>query len=200
MQTFASVDNEELRTLLKQGAVGVLPTDTVYGLVCMASSEPAVERLFTVKLREANPGTVLAASVQQLIDLGLRGRYVKAVEHYWPNAISVVIPCADNLLYLHQGKRSLAVRIPDDEVLRGLLRQTGPLMTTSANHPEQPTANNMVEAKAYFGDSVDFYVDGGELSNRPPSTIIRIVDDAIEVLREGAVKLDEAGRVVHEKD
>ncbi|QQS69169.1 threonylcarbamoyl-AMP synthase [Candidatus Saccharibacteria bacterium] len=195
MQTFASVDNEELRTLLKQGAVGVLPTDTVYGLVCMASSEPAIERLFTVKSREANPGTVLAASVQQLIDLGLRGRYVKAVEHYWPNAISVVITCADNLLYLHQGKRSLAVRIPDDEVLRGLLRQTGPLMTTSANHPGQPTANTIAEAKAYFGNDVDFYVDGGVLRDRPPSTIIRIVDDAIEVLREGAVKINEAGRI-----
>lgn len=195
MQTFASVDNEELGALLKQGVVGVLPTDTVYGLVCMASSELAVERLFTVKSREANPGTVLAASVQQLIDLGLRGRYVKAVEHFWPNAISIVIPCADNLLYLHQGKRSLAVRIPDDEVLRGLLRQTGPLMTTSANHPGQPTANTIVEAKAYFGNDVDFYVDGGVLSDRPPSTIIRIVDDAIEVLREGAVKINEDGRI-----
>lgn len=195
MQTFASVDNEEFRTLLKQGAVGVLPTDTVYGLVCMASSELAVERLFTVKLREANPGTVLAASVQQLIDLGLRARYVKAVEHFWPNAISVVIPCADNLFYLHQGKRSLAVRIPDDEVLRGLLRQTGPLMTTSANHPGQPTANTIAEAKAYFGNDADFYVDGGVLIDRPPSTIIRIVDDAIEVLREGAVKINEDGRI-----
>ncbi|QQS18887.1 Sua5/YciO/YrdC/YwlC family protein [Candidatus Saccharibacteria bacterium] len=140
MHIFNTLDSQSLIALLKYGAIGVLPTDTVYGLVCVANSAAAVERLFTVKSREASPGTILAASIQQLIDLGLRGRYVKAVEHFWPNAISVIIPCGDDMAYLHRGKHSLAVRVPKNEPLQTLLRQTGPLMTTSANHPGQPTA------------------------------------------------------------
>ena len=139
---------------------------------------------------------MLAASLQQLIDLGIRGRYLKAVEHFWPNQISVVIPCGDDLAHLHQGKHSLAVRIPADETRRALLKTTGPLMTTSANHPGEPTAHNIERAQTYFGDAVDFYVDTGDAGERPPSTIIRVVDDAIEVLRLGAVKVDETGRII----
>jgi L-threonylcarbamoyladenylate synthase len=86
---------------------------------------------------------------------------------------------------------SLAVRIPADKPLQKLLHQTGPLLTSSANHPGQPPANDIKAAEKYFGDEVDFYVDGGDLAGREPSTIIRIVDDAIEVLRQGAVKIEE---------
>jgi tRNA A37 threonylcarbamoyladenosine synthetase subunit TsaC/SUA5/YrdC len=90
---------------------------------------------------------------------------------------------------------SLAVRIPAQSEIAELLQKTGPLITSSANHPGEPTANAVDEARKYFGDTVDFYVDGGDLSDHKPSTIIRIVDDAIEVIREGAVKIDENGRI-----
>ncbi len=196
MQVFHTLGDPELISLLQQGAVGVLPTDTVYGLVCAAGSPEAVARLFTTKSRERKPGTILAANIQQFSDIGIRHRYVKAVEQFWPNPLSIIIPCGDELAYLHLGVHSLAVRIPDDATLREFLERTGPLMTTSANHPGEPTARNYQEAHGYFGDSIDFYVDAGDLGDRPPSTVIRVVDDAIEVLREGAVKIDEAGRII----
>lgn len=99
----------------------------------------------------------------------------------------MIIPCGAELAYLHLGVSSLAVRIPDDKVLLELLERTGPLLTSSANLPDQPVSSNIAEARNYFGDNVDFYVDGGDLSDHQPSTIIRIIDDAIEIIREGAV-------------
>ena len=196
MQMFKDLNDPSLISLLKNGAVGVLPTDTVYGLVCVAADRAAVERLYAVKGREDKPGPVIAASTAQLVELGLKARYLKAVEQYWPNPLSVVIPCGPELAYLYLGKDSLAVRIPDDEAVRALLEQTGPLLTSSANAPGEPVASTTAEAQEYFGDMVDFYADGGDLSGRPSSTVIRILDDAIEVLREGAVKIDEYGRIV----
>lgn len=193
MRLFQDIDDPELVELLRGGAVGVLPTDTVYGLVCRAANEQAVKRLYEVKSREHKPGTIIAAKIQQLVDLGVRARYLKAVEHFWPGPISVIVPA--DLGYLNRGVAGLALRIPDNEPLRQLLRQTGPLQTTSANAPGELTAATVDMARAYFGDAVDFYVDGGDLSGRPSSTVIRIVDDAIEVLREGAVKIDENGRM-----
>lgn len=95
------------------------------------------------------------------------------------------------------GKRSLAVRIPDDTSLRGLLRCTGPLMTTSANYSGKSTVKSCQEAVRTFGDAIDFYVDGGSLDERSPSTIIRIVDDSIEIIRKGAVSIDELGRITN---
>jgi L-threonylcarbamoyladenylate synthase len=175
------------------GTVGVIPTDTVYGLVARAADQAAVNRLYKLKDRENKPGTLVAANIGQLEELGLKHRYLKAVEEFWPGAVSVIIPVSDpGLSYLHQGKMSLAVRIPKDTRLQELLKETGPLLTSSANAPGKPTANTIEQAQQYFGDKVDFYENGGDLSDRKPSTVIRILDDAIEVLRQGAVKIDDA--------
>lgn len=183
---------DAVKKLLVAGTIGVIPTDTLYGVVARAEDQAAVERLYRLKSRENKPGTLIAANLDQLEKLGLKHRYLKAVEQFWPGGVSVVIPCGDPALkYLHQGKMSLAVRIPDDEQLCELLQKTGPLLTSSANQPGEVPAATIAQAKKYFGDRVDFYVDGGDLSNRHPSTVIRMVDDAVEVLREGAVKIDD---------
>ena len=181
---------------LKQpGAVGVIPTDTIYGLAARAADKAATERLYALKNRENKPGTIIAADLKQLEELGLKHRYLKAVEQFWPASLSVIIPCGDPALrYLHRGKMSLAIRIPDHKNLQKLLQATGPLLTSSVNYPGEPPAETIEQAKAYFGQKVDFYADGGNLAGHQPSTIIRIVDDAIEVLRQGAVKIDETGR------
>lgn len=190
------VGDKKIIELLREGAIGVMPTDTLYGVVAQASNEATVAKLYVLKKRENKPGTLISASIDQLVELGLKKRYLDAVKDYWPNPISVVIPIGPALPYLHQGKYSLAVRIPADKELRALLESTGPLVTSSANDPGQKPAQTIEQAVDYFGDSVDFYVDGGTLDGAA-STIIRVVDDAVEVLREGAVTVDEeTGRIV----
>ena len=174
---------------LKGGAIGVLPTDTVYGLVARASDQEAVNRLYKLKNREHNPGTIIAANIEQLVELGLKRRYLKAVEQYWPGPVSVIIPCGEELTYLHRGYNGLAIRLPKDKELARLLSEVGPLLTTSANLAGQPVSNTLTEARAYFVDQVDFYVDGGDLTDHLASTIIKIVDDAVEVIRAGAVEI-----------
>lgn len=189
-KTLKSLTSKELVELIKGGAVGVLPTDTVYGLVCRAADPAAVERLYKLKRRHDKPGTLIAAKLDQLVELGIKYAYLKAVEQFWPDAVSVVVPSSDpKASYLRQGRWDIAVRLPKDQDLQKLLVQTGPLLTTSANQPGQPPAGTIAAARKYFADQLDFYVDGGNLSDRQPSTIIRVVDDAIEVLRPGAVKI-----------
>src|SRR5690606_777836 len=143
-----TLGDNSLPQLLQGGAVGVLPTDTVYGLVCRAADQTAVERLYKLKSREQKPGTIIAAGIDQLAALGIKARYLKAVEQFWPNPISIIIPAADpQLAYMHQGKMSLACRVvkaPAD--LIGLLNKTGALLTSSANQPGEPPATNINEA------------------------------------------------------
>lgn len=189
------LDITEAGVLLGSGKVGVLPTDTVYGLVCMASDKTAVERLYKLKGRADKPGTLIAASIDQLVELGIPRRYLTAVEHFWPNPVSIIIPTTLEMSYLDLGKMSLAMRIPSDKDVSGLLQKTGPLLTTSANRPGEQPATTIQEAREQYGDSVDFYVDGGDLSGRPASTIIQIVDDAVVVLRKGAVQINAKGEI-----
>jgi L-threonylcarbamoyladenylate synthase len=184
--------NQALKALKTPGTIGVIPTDTVYGVVARAEDTEAVGRLYKLKKREDKPGTLIAASIAQLELLGLKHRYLKAVEQYWPGAISVIIPTSDpKLVYLHKDKYSLAVRIPKERWLNDLMKQTGPLLTSSANPPGEPTAETIEQSKKYFNKDVDFYIDGGKL-NGPPSTLIRVLDDAVDVIRQGSVKIDNA--------
>lgn len=186
----------EIADFISQGMIGVIPTDTLYGVVCSAAQPEAIARLYALKKRDKKPGTVIAASVDQLVELGVPRRYLTAVQQFWPNPISVVIPLGEHLTDLHAGKGSVAFRIPDNEQLISVLQRTGPLLTSSANQPGEQPASTISVAEAYFGDEVDFYVDGGDLSGAKPSTVIRMVDDAVEVLRAGAVDVTERGEIL----
>ena len=174
--------------LLQEGAIGVMPTDTIYGIVASASSPEAVAALYKAKHRQGKPGTVIAASVPQLEALGINADYLQKVSHLWPNALSIVLPDSPVLSYLDQGKHSLAVRIPASPHIRALLEKTGPLLTSSANMPGNAPAQNIQQAVGYFGSKVDFYLDGGVLESSWPSTVVKLhTSGHIELLREGAV-------------
>jgi len=193
MRLFSTISDPALIALLTTGGVGVLPTDTVYGLGAQATNPAAVARLYALKSREHKPGTLIAANVAQLAGLGLDLAQLTLVSRYWPGPVSAIIAAGNSLDYLHQGVGSLAVRVPADEQLQGLLQQTGPLITSSANTPGEPPATNLAEAQGYFGDHVDFYVNGGDLGGREPSTIIRLSDGRIEIVREGAGRIKTKG-------
>lgn len=173
------------------GTVGIIPTDTVYGLVARAHDPIAVHRLYRIKQRQGKPGTIIAADIEQLVTLGIKKRYLMSVAQYWPAPLSVVFPVDMSLEYLHEGINSVAVRIPTPVKLRELLMETGPLLTSSANPAGLPVSETIDEARAYFGDAVDFYIDNGRLDGRNPSTVIKVIDDAIEIIRQGAFTLPE---------
>lgn len=188
MHFFDSLEDDQLVTAIKGGAVGVIPTDTVYGLVCAANNSTSVERLYSLKSREQKPGTIIAANVDQILGLGITPTYLTMVDKFWPGPVSVETP--HSITYLHQGTGRQAIRIPDDDRLRAFLEKTGPLQTTSANHPGEPHANTVQEAQQYFNGRVDFYVDGGDTTGSEPSTIIRITaDGVVDVIRQGARKI-----------
>ena len=187
------LDDPELVEAIKSAGLAVIPTDTVYGICCDASNTEAVAKLYALKDRHSKPGTVIAASIDQLVGLGIKRRYLKAVEQYWPGPISIEIP--HGVGYLSQSTGRQAFRIVKNQELAGLLKKTGPLLTSSCNQPGEKPANNINEAIDYFNGQVDVYVDGGDLSDREPSTLIRVVDDIVEVIRKGAVKIDESGRI-----
>lgn len=187
---FNSLSDLHITSLLKDGAIGIIPTDTVYGLVCAADNEKAVQRLYGVKSRTRQPGTTIAANIEQLIKLGFPSDTLQSIKHYWPNALSVEMSAKNIPDYLKAGQTEMAARIPKNTQLHAMLAMTGPLMTTSANSPHAPTATTIAAAQDYFGDEVDFYVDGGDLSGREPSTIIGVSGSKITVYRKGAVDIN----------
>lgn len=187
---FTSLSNPEVVSLLNQGAIGVIPTDTVYGLVVRAESRSAIERLYSLKRRELAPGTMIGASLEQFSSIGLDVSKLGGINKICSGPLSVVVDATAVDPYLKQNRATLPIRIPNADSLIQLLNQTGALMTTSANAPHEPTSTSVQMAIDYFGDAVDFYVDGGDLSGRSPSTIVGFdAKGEIIVYRQGSAGL-----------
>ncbi|MDO8570098.1 MAG: L-threonylcarbamoyladenylate synthase [Candidatus Daviesbacteria bacterium] len=186
--------HDNIIKILNNDGVGILGTDTIYGLVGLALSKKVVERIYQLKKRiPSKPFIILISSIEDLklfeINFDQKPQTINHLQSLWPNPVSIVLPCNyEKFEYLHRGTNTLAFRIPNKPGLLELLKQTGPLVAPSANPEGFPPAQTIAEAKKYFGNNVDFYLDSGKLVSEP-STLIEIKDEKINILRQGSYKV-----------
>lgn len=183
--------SQEIIERIKSGGVVVMPTDTIYGLVCRADNAAAVNRLLSLKHRDNRyPPVIIIGSPTDLAKLGIKltARQKNIIKKLWPGPYSLILPCSGKKFnYLHGGLSSIAVRLPRAKWLTDFIKETGPLATSSANIHKQDSATTIEEAVGYFGNKVDMYVVSGRIKNNP-STIISLVDDNPVLVRQGAGK------------
>ena len=184
--------NGSITKKIKIGKIGVIPTDTIYGVAAAAFSKKAVTRAYKIlKRNPKKPFIVLIGSIEDLalFNIKLDGTTRDILETLWPGKVSVVLPVKTRKFeYLHRGTETLAFRLPKKKGLADLLKKTGPLISTSANSEGAKPAETAAEAKKYFGDSIDFYIVGGKMKSFP-STLVEIKEGKIRVLRKGVGKL-----------
>ena len=182
---------EQVIQLLKSGKIGVMPTDTIYGLVGSALNPQVVEEIYKLRKRSlAKPMIILIASLNDLnqFNIKLSEHQKKLLEKLWPNPVSVILPCSSKSFeYLHRGKNSLAFRMPKNKMLLKILKRVGPMVAPSANFEGEKHAENIKEAKNYFKDKISFYLDDGIIKSLP-STLISLKDNKIKLLRPGSFK------------
>lgn len=179
--------DKHLADLLIGGAVGLMPSDTIYGLSCLALNKSAVERLRQIKKRSAAKRfIVLISDLNQLGSLGLDENEAQALTDYWPGSVSLEMKASKSPEWLRQGANTFAVRMPDRQDLHNFINQVGPITSTSANYEGEEPVKNVREAMDKFGEQLDFYADMGEIVGRP-STMVRVDDGKLEVIRQGSV-------------
>ena len=163
---------EETASVLLAGGVAVIPTDTVYGLAAHPARLDAVDRLYTIKGREAKKPIALLAS-------GPEATPVKSpLTAHWPGGLTIV----------YEGE---GYRVPDHDWTRRLIAKCGGLLrVTSANLSGRRAATDAPQALADVGLSADVVVDDGVSPGGVPSTVVRVSSDgSTEILRAGGVKI-----------
>lgn len=177
---------EKLLQALTQDWVGVLPTDTIYGLSGSIYSRKAVERIYHLKKRDKNkPLIILIDSLKDLEVFGMElDEFTKnKLDQVWSGKVSVILKCQNSKFdYLYCGGDSLAFRMPDYEIIQEIIKKTGPIVSTSVNVENNPFAKDISEAQNYFRNKVDFYLDIGQL-NAEPSEVLRIENGKAEKIR-----------------
>jgi len=188
--------DKNLIKILKEGGVVVMPTDTLYGIVARAEDREAVGKIYQIRKRAPQkPCIILIGDQSELgkFSITLTEKQKNIFNENGSSSFSVaqglrptsiVLDCTDDKLeYLHRGTNTLAFRLSASKDLRDLLIEVGPLIAPSANPEGLTPAKNISEARNYFGEQVDLYVDGGEI-NREPSRVIRLhPDGSTSILR-----------------
>ncbi|KAD7479604.1 hypothetical protein E3N88_02740 [Mikania micrantha] len=193
--------------LLQSGAVGVIPTDTVYAMVCDMTNHDAIERLRRLKEAEATkPFSILCRSLHD-IDTYTTGfprgnsnglsDYFRAVKHCVPGPYTFILTASKALpkqcvkygpaISKYASRKSLGVRIPDDAVCQAVLEKMGaPLISTSVRSPQenQWIIDPVLIADMYGPEGLNFVIDAGiRLAN--PSTVVDMIQIPPTVIRQG---------------
>ncbi len=185
---------------VQAGEVIVLPTDTVYGVGVNAFSGAAVQRLLDAKQRGRDmPPPVLVAEVAMVRSLatGVDDRVLALARAFWPGPLTLILQAHDSLrLDLGDRTDTIAVRVPDHEFTRELLRRTGPLAVSSANVSGREAALTTTDAVDQLGESIAVYLDAGPASGPVASTIVDLSGTSARILRAGRISAEELNAVV----
>jgi tRNA threonylcarbamoyl adenosine modification protein (Sua5/YciO/YrdC/YwlC family) len=187
---------------ISEGELVLLPTDTVYGVGAHAFMPSAVTALLAAKNRgRTMPVPVLIGEANTLAGLTLALPQVAndLAEAFWPGGLTLVVEHAPSLAWdLGDAEGTVAVRLPDDELARALLRRTGPLAVSSANRSGRPAATTAQEAIEQLGEHAAVVLDDGPRAGSAASTIVDCTGPAPRVLRIGAVPVGRLRDVVPE--
>lgn len=191
---------EEAVRVLRAGGLVCYPTDTVYGIGAAAGDDAAVRRLFAVKGR--SPGKPLplllsdAADAAWVAEVTPLARTLAA--RFWPGALTIVMRKAPSYRSLAlAGGETAALRVPDHDLVRGIIRALGePVTGTSANRAGAPAPVAAAEVVFQMGEMVELIIDGGRLRGRAESTVVDITQEEPRILREGALSRSEVERAL----
>lgn len=174
---------------LKQGGVIAYPTDTIYGLGCDIFNKKGIKKIYQIKQRDPRkPFSFICADLSDVANYAQVSNFAfKIMKRYLPGPYTFVLEASrivPDLLTTRQ--KTVGIRIPDNAIALGIVHELGhPIVTTSANLSGEDTYCDPALIEQEIGKQLDIVVDGGILRG-DQSTVISLIDDQVEILRQGS--------------
>ena len=178
--------------ILKSGGLVAFPTDTVYGVGCLAFDGKAIESIYIAKDRPIEKAIpILIADMEDMEKVGIDISQVahKLTARFWPGPLTCIIPKQPTLPEAVSAIDTVGVRVPDHHVARALLRAAGPMAVTSANISGEPSPSTAEEVYAQLNGRIPLIIDGGTTPGGVPSTVVDCSTPDLKILREGPISL-----------
>ncbi|BBB12773.1 L-threonylcarbamoyladenylate synthase [Sphingopyxis sp. FD7] len=193
VRAFDNAAIAEAAALIAAGQPVAVPTETVYGLAADARDPQAVARIYAAKGRpDFNPLIVHVPTLAVAETLGEFGAAERALAaRFWPGPLTLVVPRAEGCPVASiatAGLGTIALRVPGHRAMQALLAASGaPLAAPSANASGRVSPTKASHVLASLGGRIALVIDDGPTSAGVESTIARVKDGAVEVLRPGPV-------------
>ncbi len=181
-------------SVLQNGGVIAMPTDTLYALTAAADDASAVRRVFEIKGREAGkPLPLFVSSLEMASRIAeLSEEAEKLASRFWPGQLTIVVPKRQKYdSEALAGSLTVGLRMPANEIAQAVLMALdGPVTGTSANLSGGPDPVSAEDVLSQLGDHVDLILDAGPCEHGIGSTIVDCSRDKPVILREGAISSD----------
>ena len=175
-------------SLLKEGGVIAYPTDTIYGLGCDMYNKKAIQRIYQIKNRDPQkPFSFICSDLKNIsLYAQVTNQAYKIMKRYLPGPYTFILLGTKLVPKIMTTKRkTVGIRVPDNNICLSLVKTLGnPIISTSVGFSGREVLSDPSLIEETFGSQIDLTIDGGLLANQP-STIISLIDDEIEVIREG---------------
>ena len=171
--------------LIQEGNIIIYPTDTIYGFGAAATNKKAIEKINTMKKREA-PLSIMVDSIESINRFGhLEHMHEKILNKYLPGPYTFLIYNKRSSLSdkITMSSDMIAIRIPDDSFCKELTSSFGPIVTTSVNIHKEAPINDPITIEKKFND-IYIYSDGA-IDKALSSTIVDISEGKLEIIRQG---------------
>lgn len=183
------MNTEEIAKILSEGKLAILPTDTVYGIVGDATNIETIEETYRVKKRPyTKPLIIMVSSLEMLNEYTkeLSPLEQDLINHYWPGPLTILLPKNEKVSEkITNNSPLVGIRFPDNKDLNAIMNTLNkPLISTSANITGTETITNISMLEKDMADQIPYIYDGGEIKN-PPSTIVKVEEGKVIILREG---------------
>ena len=190
MRYVSQEDKQTAIKALRNGGILGVPTETVYGLAVMADNTNAIKKLLKIKNRSIDSGKILTMMVADVDEMK---NYVKMdrkitnlARRYFPGELTLVLNQRDDWRHPYfDNFHTVGIRIPDHQYMLDLLRETGPLLVTTASPRDESPCRSSRELNKRMPD-VDLIVKG-ECGSGLPSTVIDMTTENPHSLRQGGL-------------
>lgn len=197
---------EEVAQGILQGKSAIFPTETVYGISTNALDDKACKEIYKMKQRPEDKSLiVLISDMAMLEDIveSVNSIEKKLMEQFWPGPLTIIFRKGEKSKIAQTatgGKESIAIRMTNGEIARLLIKKAGvPIVAPSANISGEPTGTKIKNIIEQLGGSVDYILDCGDIQNDTTSTIVKVEDDVICILRQGKITKEELQKIAKVK-
>ena len=180
-----------------RGRVIIFPTDTVYGIGCDIFDIEGIEKIYRIKNRpKEKPLACLCYDINQIesiAEVSLNAK--KLIKAFLPGGLTLILKSKKEVED-KIGYKTIGVRIPNHEIALNILKENGPMLTTSVNESGAVPLNEYDDIVKIYSGLVDKIYPNNRDSLNLPSTVVLVNDNDVKVLREGPIKLEEINKIL----
>lgn len=192
---------KEPAKIIRDGGIVIFPTETVYGIGTNGLDEKAIKKIYEVKQRSFNkPISLLVNNIEMVnkIAKNISKLEYKIMESFFPGPLTIILEKRDIIPnILTANTNTVGIRMPSGKIAKKLIEYAGvPIATPSANISGRPSGTNIRDIQKDFEGKVDYFIDNGESKLGVPSTIVKVINDEVHILREGSISKEQINKIV----